>query len=135
MKLLDANVVIRYLSDEESDQNRRALALLASLTTGNDQAMLPECVLAEIVFVLSSRNLYGLSRQEIVKRLSPIIEFRGIQMAGKAAYTEALRVYASTSLDFPDCICVGLMRTKGIREIVSFDRDFDRFDDIVRVEP
>jgi predicted nucleic acid-binding protein len=37
-------------------------------------------------------------------------------------------------LDFADALAVASMRQKGIAEIYSFDRDFDRVQDIKRVE-
>ena len=97
--------------------------------------MLPECVLTEIVHVLSSKALYDRPRAEISIRLGAVIELRGLTLHLKDAHLDALELYGQSSLDYEDCVSIAMLRLLGIHEIVSFDRDFDRFEDIARVEP
>lgn len=135
MRLIDANVVIRYLIDENTDQGQRSLALLLNVSTGEEQVTMCEGALAEIVHVLSSKTLYARPRDEIALRLGAVIELRGLVLQNKGVYLAALQRYAATSIDFVDCLNIAFMQALGISEIVSFDRHFDRIEGITRVEP
>ena len=93
--------------------------------------------MTEVVYVLSSRRApYKLSRAEIRERLAPILTIRGLRLPQKRVYIEALDIYVSfPSLDFEDALAVAHMKRQGIEEIVSYDRDSDRVEEIQRVEP
>lgn len=41
----------------------------------------------------------------------------------------------NSNLDFDDSTSIAAMRKLGIREVVSFDRDFDKISGIARIEP
>jgi predicted nucleic acid-binding protein len=61
---------------------------------------------------------------------------RGLRLARKHLYLEALDIYAQhPALDFVDALCVVHMQHAGIDELLSYDRDFDRIGGINRVEP
>jgi predicted nucleic acid-binding protein len=86
--------------------------------------------------VLSSRATYGLSHLDIRARLAPVLRMRGLRLPGKHLYLEALDLFATLpALDYEDALCVAHMRQAGINEILSYDKDFDRVDDVRRVEP
>jgi predicted nucleic-acid-binding protein len=135
MRLLDANVVLRYLVDEDSEQSRRSYEFLQKVATGEEQVFLPECVVSEIVYVLESPKLYRLSRSDVAQRLATILQLEGVRMPQREAYLNALHIYQGTKADLEDCVSVALMRQFGIDEIVSFDRHFDQFPEIRRIEP
>lgn len=135
MRLIDANVVIRYLIDEDTDQGRRSLALLLKVSTGEEQVTICEGALSEIVHILSSKALYARPRQEIALRLAAVIELRGLVLQNKDVYLTGLDRYTASSIDFVDCLNIAHMQELGITEIVSFDRHFDRVEGITRVEP
>jgi hypothetical protein len=45
---------------------------------------------------------------------------RGLRLAGKAVYLEALDLFAANpALDFEDTLCIAHMRQAGITEILS----------------
>ena len=89
----------------------------------------------EVVHVLSSPATYRLPRSEVSDRLRKLLQIRGLLVPHAQAFWEAAGCFESSGLDFVDCLNVSQMKTQGITEIVSFDRDFDRFPDIIRIEP
>jgi predicted nucleic acid-binding protein len=135
VKLLDANVIIRYLEDQETEHGRRSFAFLQRVASGDEQVLLPGWVVAEIVFVLTSPRLYNRPRGEVAERLSAIIELRGTRLDQKEIYIRALELFTQSAADFEDCLSVAAMRQLEIDEVVSFDCHFDRFPGIRRVEP
>lgn len=115
MKLIDANVILRYLlNDHEvmSETARQAVETGACTTVE---------VLAEVVYVL--KGVYKAERSDIAEWLGTFLD--EIVMDNKQAIYYALRVYGETSLDFVDCVLIGYNRILG-REILSFDKKLNR---------
>lgn len=104
---------------------------------GEEELVTSETVISEAVYVLSSSRLqYGLTHEEIRERLLPILTLRGIRLPQKRVCISALDIYAgSPFFDFEDALSVAHMEQAGVTEIVSYDRDFDRFPGVRRVEP
>lgn len=136
LPFLDTNVVIRYLTQDDPDQSKRAKAILDQVQAGKLQVTTSETVLGELVFVLSSKRLYQLPREEIRMYLSAIIGMKGLRLANKRMYLRALELYATLPrLDFADALSVAEMERRKLTTIISFDEDFDGIEGITRREP
>lgn len=135
MRYLDANVILRYLTQDNPVQGQRAYAFLQKVEAGEIEATTTEAVLAEVVHVLSSKVLYNLPRAEIATRLGAVIALKGLRVRGKGVYLRALDVYATTRLDFVDALLVAHVEHAKGATIVSFDRDYDKIASVTREEP
>ena len=136
LPFLDTNVVIRYLTQDDPDQSKRAKAILDQVQAGKLQVTTSETVLGELVFVLSSKRLYQLPREEIRMYLSAIIGMKGLRLANKRMYLRALELYATLPrLDFADALSVAEMERRKLTTIISFDENFDGIEGITRREP
>ncbi len=136
MRFLDTNVIIRYLTGDDPEKERASGALLGRLDRGEEEVMSSESVIAEVVYVLTSRAHYGVQPREAAERLKPVVLARGLRLPDKRTVLHALDVYASYPfLDFEDALSVAHMATAGLGEIVSYDRGFDRVPGLIRVEP
>lgn len=133
MRFLDTNILLRYLTRDDEGKARRALALMVRLERGEERVVTSPMVIFETVFTLEKS--YGTGRSAIKERLSDIISLRGLQLANKQLYYEALDLYARTTISFADAYTVALMRDQGLTEIYSWDSDFDNVEGIVRSEP
>ncbi len=135
MRFVDTNVFIRYLTDDHPRMSASSTRFLARVTAGTETAFVSESVIAEIAYVLSGKP-YGLRNLEIAERLLALVAVPGIQMQDKQTMRRAIEVYGAHSpLDFEDALAVAHMERLGIKEIVSFDRDFDRVPGVTRIEP
>jgi predicted nucleic acid-binding protein len=93
-----------------------------------------ETIVYEVTYVLTSQ--IGLDHAEIVARLRPLLGLNGLKIPYKRVVQRALERYAeSPRLDFEEALSVEHMNRLGIREIVSYVRDFDRASEITRQEP
>lgn len=136
MRLLDTNIVVRYLTGDDPTKAAASFALLQRVARGEERVRLCEAHLTEVVYILSSRAHYGLSHEEIRQRLIPIINLRGLHLPRKKLYRRALDVYAlHSTLDFEDALAVAYMEADGLTELYSYDRDFDRVPTVTRIEP
>ncbi|MCC6943899.1 MAG: PIN domain-containing protein [Thermomicrobiales bacterium] len=134
LPFLDANVFLRYLTQDEPDHFRRSNDLMMRLIAGDVSAIASTSVILEVIFTL--HRSYKLPRTEIVAAMSILLSASGIVVEQKPAVMEALHLFAEHSaLSMADCFHVAWMRANGLTEIISFDRGFDRLPDIERIEP
>jgi uncharacterized protein len=136
VRFVDTNVILRFLTQDDLEKAQACFELLQRVQRGEENIVTSESVLAEIVYVLSSRSTYNLSHSDIAARLRPIVGLRGLKIANKRTCLRALDVYSSNDrLDFEDCLTVAHMERLGLAELISYDRDFDRIENVKRVEP
>jgi predicted nucleic acid-binding protein len=130
--LLDANVLIRFLVQDDPKQSAAATALLQKAERRELLLHLDSLAVAETVYVLTGR--YGRTKAEVANVLLAIIQNAGIQTMEEATVIGALQRFAAFNVDFADAwLATRASRTR--RPVASFDRDFDKFKDIKRLEP
>ena len=137
MRFLDTHVILRYLIRDDDAKAQACYELFRRAQRGEEELTTCEAIVAEAVYVLSSPRLpYRLNPEEIRARLLPILTLRGLKLPRKRVCLRALDIYASSAfLDFEDALAVAHMEQRGITEIVSYDRDFDRVAGVRRTEP
>ena len=137
MRFLDTNVILRYLTKDDEAKAEACYRLFQRVKSGEEELYTCEAIITEVVYVLSSsRAPYRLGHEEIRSRLVPILTLRGLRLPQKRIYLQALDLYAAFPfLDFEDALAAAHMEHRGIAEIVSYDKDFDRLPGVERVEP
>ena len=130
--LLDANVLVRFLVQDDPRQSAAATALLEKAEHREVVLMLEAMVVAEVVCVLLGR--YGRSRGEVSSVLLSIIQNVGVETLERDVVTDALQRFAAVKVDFSDAWLAARAAQLG-HAVASFDRDFDKFKDIRRFEP
>jgi predicted nucleic acid-binding protein len=94
-----------------------------------------EAVIAEVMFVLTSPNLYKLDADDAGARVHAILEQRGFQIAGKQRLLRALSIVETRpSLGFVDALVVAHCES-GSLELATFDQKLGRFPGISRWQP
>ena len=136
MKFVDTNVFTRYLTGDDPAKAGPCSEFFARVERGEEAACTSEAVIAEIVYVTSSRAHHALTRLDIVRRLQPLLSLPGIAIPHRPTILRALEVYAAhAQLDFEDALTVAHMERLKIEEVLSYDRDFDAVPGVTRVEP
>ena len=119
---LDANVVLRYLLQDDMALFQRAVAVIDS----QEDIYLANEVLAEVVYVL--QKVYAVERSVLSSRLSGLLARKNVTAPNKKTALEALRLYADRYVDFVDALLVAKFRGENAR-ILSFD---DRVNKLLR---
>lgn len=133
-RFLDTNILLRYLTRDDEEKAQACLGLLQSVDSGEEEVVTSDLVVAEVVFTLQSRR-YGLGREEIRDLVMPILSLRGLRLPQKRLYPRVFDLYCGTGISFADAYNAALMERRGLKEIYSYDTDFDRIEGLVRVEP
>jgi predicted nucleic acid-binding protein len=132
---VDTNIFLRYLTKDDLKKARRCLNLFERADKKQVTLITSEAVLAEVVYVLSSKKLYNLSHEAVRDLLLPIITLKGLKIDHRQIFILALEIFAQNNIDFEDCLTTAYLRSQGLSKIYSYDMDFDKFDDIERLEP
>jgi len=130
--LLDTNVLIRFLTGDHPTHSPRSRNLFARAAAGEFTLVLTDLALAETAWVLQS--FYLLDRAEIAAALKDVVESTGIEVQKRRILLSALRNFAQTDVNFVDAYHAAVASAESIG-IASFDRDFDQFPGIKRIEP
>ena len=118
MKIIDANVILRYLLDDVEE-----LADKASKIIEKDRVYILNEVLAEVIYVLE--GVYELDRKEIKDVLFEFLGLETVVIEDKRLLFESLEKYLEIKLDFVDCLLYAITKVKG-DEIFTFDKKLNR---------
>lgn len=118
---LDANVLLRVLTDQPADLARKAKALMARAQRGDVLLVLPVVILAEVVWILG--RYYGHDRSRIATGLRDLLTTPGIAVEGADDVFDALTLMADHGVDFPDAYLAAAAIRRG-DSVATFDADF-----------
>lgn len=131
---LDANIFIRYLTNDDPEKADRVEKLLDLAAAGEMRLLTTELVLAEVVWVLES--FYGLNNSVIGPMIKAIIATPGLEVINGALVEKAVAYYMALNIDFIDGYIAAVMERHNVTEIFSYDKKhLARIKAIQRKEP
>ena len=130
---IDANILLRFLTNDVPAQAQRCETLLIEVQKGNCLVFLADITLADVIWTLE--KYYKLPREDIRLAMTRIIELKGLQLANKAQALTALDHYVEKNVDWTDSFMAAQLTARGIKEIYSFDKHFKRFETLTKIEP
>ncbi len=137
MRFADSNVFVhaflkprRDLSESEKKLKEDAKKIVSRVNSG-EKVMTSVVHIAEIANILED-NLEAGASQEILRSLL-MNEHLEIDSVSREDCLSAMGEMEEHSLGLNDSIAHAVMRRNGLVEIYSFDKDFDRLDDVTRV--
>ena len=129
-RLVDTNLIVRYLVQDHEKHAKAAGKLFDACDRGDVAIVVLPVVLAECVFVLES--FYEHSRGDIASALARLISSPGVEIGDAVIHLDALDRYRKTKVHFVDCLIAATAMAEDT-PVVTFDQDFRKFAD-VRVE-
>lgn len=131
---VDANVFLRYLTDDVPEQAERVEDLLRRASSGEVALVTSALVVAEIVWTLES--YYGLAKAEVAEKVLAILNTSGLEVEDAEILAEATILYSGANVDFADAYHGAGIRAQRIRCAYTFDRKhFARMEGIVPLSP
>jgi predicted nucleic acid-binding protein len=131
---IDSNILIVYLTNMPPEHGSGARAFFQGLSVGTVVATTTEGVLVEVTQALASKKGLAYPRTKISEELKRILAFRGLRLEHLELHFRALDRFATTNLDYVDCILIE--SADGPDDaVISFDRDYDRVRTGLRQEP
>lgn len=128
-KLVDTNLIIRFLIKDNFTQFEAAQKIFSS---SNEKLILPDLVLAEVVWTLLS--VYKLGKQEVVEKLLKLLELKNL-IANFHLLVNSLLIYRDHNISFVDAYLAAYAELEKLEGIYSFDKDLDKIKEVKRLEP
>ena len=126
-RLIDTNLIIRYLVQDHEKHARIASALFDACDRGELTIVVLPAVLAECVFVLES--FYECPRADIASALACLISSPGIEISEATIHVDAMNRYRKSSAHFVDCL-IAATAVAEATPVDTFDQDFGKFGDV-----
>jgi len=133
MRFIDTNLFLRYFTRDDEEKADDVLKLLKRVARNEEKVTTSPLVIFELVFTLES--YYKVPREEIKNLLQPLLNLRGLRLDFRDVFESALELYSQEKLSFADAFNACFMQKREIKEIYSFDEDFDQVEGIDRVVP
>ena len=124
MKALDTNVLVRFLTGDDTEQAQKVLNIFTSAEKENSRLFIPVAVILETIWVLESA--YEIPRDKIVEAISdilllPILEFEQHNAIQKLAATAR-----KVNTDLSDLL-IGIISIEySCDKVLTFDKKASR---------
>lgn len=121
MIALDTNVLLRYLTQDDPSQSRKAVDVIERRLTLENPGFVSLVSVLEIVWVL--RSLYRRSQAQIADHLEMILAADTLQVQNEQEVYQAVVALRSGSGAFEDALIGALGLWWGCSATLTFDRD------------
>ena len=138
MRFFDANVLIyayykpkKQLNQKEKQMKEHAKKIVSSVSQGKEQVTTTVVHLSEIVNILK----HGIPLDQLTTTIRGLFMLDNVKIMGitREAYFAAAELGDDLKLEANDALAVDIMRLNDIKEIYSFDEDFDEIEGITRL--
>ncbi|MBC7367198.1 MAG: PIN domain-containing protein [Undibacterium sp.] len=124
---LDANVVLRFLRDDDTKQSPASRRLIGEASEGKTVPALSAVTVSEIFYAL--RAAYKLPRAEAVSLLDALVRSGVFEVEHELRLLDALSRVRVANVDCGDAWLAASAKEAG-EAVASFDRDFSKFADV-----
>src|SRR3989338_6155323 len=114
MKFLDANIILRYVTNDLPADSLKCEQLLTK-----EKLFTNTLVIAEVLWVLFSACKFP--KQKVIDAIQRILNSPNIHLDDKELILSALDIFETHNIDFIDAYNAALMNHKGINIIYSYD--------------
>lgn len=132
-RFVDTNIFLRYLTADDKVKYRRCRALFQRAVKGKESLTTSDMVIAEVIWTLLS--YYKVSKEEVVEKVLKILNTPNLEVKNYKILSEALLLYSMRDIDFIDAYNSVTMKFEKVKDIYSYDKDFDSVEFLKRVEP
>ena len=131
-QFVDTNILLRFFSGEPPEQAMKARRLIERADAGELLLIIVPLVLAETFYTLES--YYKIDRRLVAEKLEKFLHCRGIETFEKTRLLDALTRCRNKRVHLTDAYLAACAAEMS-QPIASFDRDFEKFADVKRIEP
>lgn len=138
MRFLDANVFIyayykprKQLTQKERKMKEHAKKIISDVSAGKEQVIMSVVHVSEVVNILK----HGMSLDQLINLVRGLFMLDNVTIHGvtREAYFAASELGEDLKLEANDALAIDVMRVNNVKEIYSFDEDFNQIEGIIRL--
>ncbi|MEG0693290.1 MAG: PIN domain-containing protein [Oscillospiraceae bacterium] len=114
MKLVDANVILRYVLNDNEE-----MASQAEKAFNDGVVYIPMEVLAEVIYVLL--KVYEIDRKSICETVLELLNMPNVQSPNKEVAEMGINCFHQNNIDFVDGLLVGYKQVANY-DVMTFDK-------------
>jgi predicted nucleic acid-binding protein len=133
VRCLDTNVILRHLLKDDPKKAEGTRRLVARLESGQERLFTTALVVAEVVWVAEST--YDYPKPKLIELLHSLLNTPNLEFDHRDLLLEATALFGLKPVDFIDAYNAAAMHAHGLKDIYSYDTDFDGLPGIQRLEP
>ncbi|MEO8581596.1 MAG: PIN domain-containing protein [Patescibacteria group bacterium] len=131
--LVDTNILLRLFLRDHPVQAQKAEKIIENLLIQNQILFIDPLVISEFLFV-STGGKYNISKKEAVHFLFIFFQNKQVVTVNKSVLLNSLDTFQNKNIDFVDCYLALKAKTHSTK-VISFDKDFDKIDKNIRLQP
>jgi predicted nucleic acid-binding protein len=140
MRFLDANVFIyayykpkKQLTQKERQMKEYAKRIISGVSQGKEEVIMTVVHVSEIVNILK----HGMPLDQLTTIVRGLFMLDNVKIMSvtRETYFAATELGDDLKLEATDALTVDVMRLRNIKEIYSFDEDFDQIEGMTRLPP
>lgn len=128
---LDANAAIALIEGPTHTLHAKALEVFRRVAEGQLEVIVTAPVIVELAWYLERR--LGWNRERSATALGQLIGSDNVIVLEPSVALSLKHFRANPRLDYVDCYLASCAATLGPANVVSFDRDFDRIEEVSRI--
>ena len=132
-KFVDTNIFLRFLLADHPQQSPACKKLFEKATKNQIELVTLPIVIVEISWVLLS--FYKETKKEAVKKIKTILFWENLEILDRDILLSAVDLFEKNNLDFIDAYVASWLEAKKIKQVYSYDHDFDKLGNVSRIEP
>lgn len=125
MRGIDTNILVRLLTEDDSEQFRTVATLMTTAEAQNDRLHITSVTLCEVAWVL--RSNYAMSREEIFSALDSLLSVRSLEIQDRDLVEKALQDFRVGAAGFPDYLIGWHNQKAGCTETLTFDKTLAKY--------
>lgn len=129
MKLLDTNLILRFLLKDDLNQFKSAEAVFGN---PEENLYLSELIVAEVIWVLTS--FYEFSKEKAGEKIYYLLKLPTIE-TNRPLLMRTLYFFNNFNIAFIDAYLAAYCEQNKLEGIYSFDKDLDKIKSVKRFEP
>lgn len=129
MKLVDSNLILRFLLKDHPKQSPQARKLFKN---PHETLILTDIVVAEVIWILTS--YYKFSKEDVAEKIYQLLKIPTLK-TNMHTIVRTLHLYRNFNIDYIDAYLAAYCEKEKLEGIYSFDKDFDKINIIKLFEP
>jgi predicted nucleic acid-binding protein len=134
-KFVDTNIFLRFLTGGDPEKAQKILGFFEEAQRKRWQLATSDLVIAEVVWVLTSKRLLNLPKEKVKESFLPLLLEDFISFPAKGSIVHVFEIFVEKNISFIDAYNAVHARRMQADTILSYDKDFDKLDFLTREEP